>query len=560
MHHRSFDMQLLCRLTLLGTVALTGLTACNGVTQMDLETDQIPADAWSDLPPVCIQAPVDAPARLLTRNEYNNTVRDLLGDATRPADRFPPEPRVLGFENNSDAHRVNSLLVSRYLEAAESVSARALAERRAQLIPCDPATIGEEACGDQFLGQFATRAFRRPLTDEERTSLTSFFSGTLAKEGFGAAVEWTIQVVLQSPQFLYRVERAEHGDPHELASRLSYFLWSSMPDDALLEAARTGELATEAGLEQQARRMLKDPKAIDTVQSFFRQWLHLDGMEKLEKNTTAHPEFVDGVAPAWRRGLELFIEDSVWNGEGTLEALFTSPALFVDEHTAPIYGMELPTGTGPFARMEMSVTERRGLLTQPGLLAALAGPYDSSPVQRGVFVRERFLCEALPAPPANISIVPPDPDPNSTTRERFSQHTADPTCAGCHQLIDPVGFGFEQYDALGRFRAAENGKPIDASGEVTGVRDPALAGPFNGAAELSERFARSPLVRDCVATQWYRYAAGRLEATEDGCSLRDVKLHFARSGGDFRELLVAIIQTPAFRTRGLPDATIEVTP
>ena len=554
-------------LSRLGTVALTGLAACQGVNTLDLQTDPPPVDPWGGIPAACIQAPVDAPARLLTREEYNNTVRDLLGDSTRPADAFPAEPRVLGFENNSDAHRVNALLVSRYLEAAEQVSARALAERRAHLIPCDPVALGAEACGALFVDQFAPRAYRRPLTDEERTSLLTFFREILAKEGFDAAVEWTVQVVLQSPQFLYRVEQGGRLDgdlawltPYELASRLSYFLWSSLPDDALLEAARTGELATEAGLEKHARRMLEDPKARDTIQSFFRQWLHLDGMEKLEKNTHAHPDFKPAVAPAWRRGLELFIEDTVWNGEGTLEALFTSPVLFVDQHTAPVYGMELPPGAATFARMEMPSEQRRGLLTQPGLLAALAGPYDSSPVQRGIFVRERFLCESIPAPPANIPIIPPDPDPNSTTRERFAQHTADPTCAGCHHLIDPVGFGFEQYDALGRYRETENGKPIDATGSVTNVRDPALEGPFNGVAELSERFARSALVQDCVATQWYRFALGRLEAEEDGCSVRDVKHAFERSGGSFRELLVAITRTPAFRTRRVSEAAEGATP
>jgi hypothetical protein len=164
-------------------------------------------------------------------------------------------------------------------------------------------------------------------------------------------------------------------------------------------------------------------------------------------------------------------------------------------------------------------------------------------------VRERILCDPLPPPPPNVDTTPPDPDPNLTTRERFAIHSASSECAMCHRRIDGIGFGFETYDALGRYRAEENGIPIDASGSIFGARDESLSAPFNGAIELTTRLARSDQVRDCIATQWYRYAFGRIESEADTCSVRQAKSRFASEGGNLRELLVGLTLTDAFRYR-----------
>jgi hypothetical protein len=507
------------------------------------------------------EAPPATPTRLLTREEYDNTVRDLLGDATRPARSFPAEPRILGFENNASAHKANPLLVAAYLEAAEDIAARALAEHREALVPCDPAQVSEAECGRAFLDHLLPRAYRRPPGEAERERLEVFFEKVRATDGFDTAVEWTLQVILQSPQFLYRTEVGQPGtqeegavlDGYEVASRLSYFLWASMPDDALLAAAAAGELGTQEGVTRQARRLISDARATRAVQSFFRQWLHLDGMEKVEKTELADDA---PVAKAWRGGIERFIE-TVWNSSGALSELLTRPAVHLDAATAPLYGIP-PPPPGEWKVVE-ATGERAGLLTQPGLMAYLAGPEDSSPILRGVFVRERLLCQLLPAPPADIPIIPPDPDPNATTRERFAAHTANAACAGCHDLIDPVGFGFEQYDGLGRFRTTENGLPVDASGALTRVGDD-LRGTFNGAVELSQRLAASAEVQDCVATQVYRFALGRLEAKEDTCALAYVQAQFRESGGDLRELMVAVATSHAFLTRAAPASEPEVRP
>ena len=497
------------------------------------------------------------PSRLLTRFEYDNTVRDLLFDDTRPAAAFPAETSTLGFDNNAEAHRANPTLVQAYLEVAEDIAARAVAERLSALLPCDPASDGEVACGEAFARSFAARAFRRPVSDDEVQIFLRAFDAERQRAGFEAGIEAMIQVALMSPQLLYRLEPVPAGDandvvalgPYELASRLSYFLWGSMPDDALLEAAETGALSTREGVEAEARRLLADPRAKDAVRHFHAQWLLLDGLSHLVKDDATYPSYTPALRAVWREEMDRFIEHVWFDSDGTLEELLTSPVSFVDATLAAFYDVEGPSHDG-FAEVTLDPATRAGLLTRPGLLAVLANPDQSSPIRRGVFVRERLFCDALPPPPDDLAIIPPDPDPNATTRERFAEHTANEACVSCHQLIDPVGFGFERYDGIGRYRSTENGLPIDASGELVAV-DEAIAGPFDGAVELSQKLAGSVQVKYCVATQWFRFAAGRLERSADSCSLDDVRARFSAGGGDLKELLVAIAASDAFRFRKL---------
>ncbi len=507
---------------------------------------------------VCIAgAPASAlepsPPRLLTREEFDNTVRDLLFDTTRPAQAFPPENRTLDFENNAQSHVVNPLLVKSYLTAAEEIAERAVTQHLRELVPCKVSDATADACAQQFLTGFTRRAFRRPATQQELEPLRTLFAATRAELGFATAVNWTIQAVLQSPQFLYRTDLGEPtpGAPVvpltglELASRLSYFLWASMPDDALLLAAESGALSTAAGVEAQARRMLADPKAHAAVASFHRQWLHLDGLTTLSKSAQAYPKYDPALRESWRKSVDAFLEDAFWN-QGTLGALFTSPTLFVDDRLAALLGLPGPA-QGELHAVAADPRQRSGLLTQPALMALLSTSNQGSPIKRGVFTREKILCHVLAPPPPNIPIIPPDPLPTATTRERFAEHTANAYCASCHRMIDPVGFGFERYDGLGRYREEENGKRVDSSGELTVTREAAIEGPFQDAVELSHRLAQSTQVSDCVASQWYRFAMGRLEQAHDVCSLREVQARFARSNGDLKDLLVGITLTQAFR-------------
>jgi hypothetical protein len=481
-------------------------------------------------------------ARLLTRFEYDNTVRDLLGDKTRPAQNFPAENRILAFDNDGRTHTVSPLLVEQYQAAAEEVAQRAVAENRAMLVPCNPAT-GAMTCGNQFVDRFLRRAFRGEVSGDESAPFHDLFKTGLETDGFDTGVEMVVEAVLQSPRFLYRIETATPGDEpspasrDELASRLSYFLWGSMPDDQLLDAS----LSNSKEIEAEVRRMLADHRSRDSVKHFFMQWLDLEGLASIAKDPNAFPEFRSSMRRSWVSSIERYIEHVVFE-QGTVHALFTEPIIFVDDLLAPLYGASADP------------EQRAGLLTQPALLAKLAHPDQASPIRRGVFVRERILCELLPSPPNNVDITPPDPDPNATTRERFAEHTSNATCRGCHQLIDPIGFGFEQYDALGRYREVENGIPIDASGELIATRDPNLVGPYVGAIELSEKLAGSSEVRECLVTQVFRFAMGRAESEEDECTLRRLNNTLIAADGRIDELLVAITLTQAFRMKREEDA------
>ena len=490
--------------------------------------------------------------RLLTRYEYDNTIFALLGDDSQPAQTFPPENQSTAFENNAEDHQVDKDSVRRYMEVAEDIADNAMLDLGA-ILPCDPAAGFEAVCGDEFIVAFGRRAFRRPLDEDERVLFFDLFQSELAVHGFTQAVATVIQAMLQSPQFLYRIEMipegAEPGDvvavsDFEMASRLSYFLAATMPDDALLDAAEAGELRTAAQIEMHARRLLESDGARLAVRHFHRQWLALSALESVTKDPALYPGLELSTAPdEWAQSVQDFVEHVVFEGEGTFEELLSSDRVFLSQSMATFYGAQAAAGGG-----YTLPGERAGLVTQPALMALLAYPDRSSPVARGVFTRERLLCQKLPPPPDDVDIEPPDPDPNATTREKFDQHTEDAACAGCHVLIDPLGFAYEHYDAVGRWRTEENGLPIDASGEVIGANDDDLAGPVDDAIQLANRLAQSEDFQECATSQWLTFALGRTpDDDDDHCTLETTRE--AAASGDIRELLVAIALSDAFRHR-----------
>jgi hypothetical protein len=497
-------------------------------------------------------SPGVAPIRLLTHLQYDNTVADLLGDTTRPSQQFPAENAVVGFTNNVAANQANPRLVEAYQTAAEALAATAVTSRLTMLAPCADGT-DNGTCGRSFIHDFGAKVFRRTLTDGETGVFTALFDATLA-QGYPKAIELTLRAMLQSPQFLYRVDAVQAPTPEtgaillgpsELASRLAYFLTNTTPDDNLLTAAANNQLATPDQVETQARRLLETPRAHQMAQDFVGQWLGLARLEGAARQATDETFGATELVPDWQASFASFIDDVVWN-DGTMNGLFTSPKLFLSSKLATLYGVSAPSD--PSTPVSMP-TQRSGLMTQPAIMALFAHSDQSAPVLRGVFVRQQLLCLDVPPPPPNVVPIPPMVDQTATTRERFAQHTADPACSGCHDLIDGIGFGFERYDQLGRYRETENNLPVDDSGEVVETGDPALDGPYQGAIELSAKLANDSTARDCLATQWYRYAMGRVEDTSDQCSLNDVKTRFASSNGSFRELLVAITLSDAFRYR-----------
>jgi hypothetical protein len=497
-------------------------------------------------------SPGAAPLRLLTHLQYDNTVADLLGDTTHPSQQFPAENVVVGFSNNVAANQANPRLVEAYQTAAESLAATAVSTELTTLAPCADGTENS-TCGHTFIQDFGAKVFRRALTEGEAGVFNTLFDATLP-DGYPKAIELTLRAMLQSPQFLYRVDAlhaatAESGaillGPNELASRLSYFLTNTTPDDTLLAAAAANQLQTSDQVEAQARRLLDTPRARQMSEDFMGQWLGLAQLNGAARQASDESFGATELVPDWQASLTAFLDDAVWN-DGTVNGLFTSPKLFLSSKLATLYGATLPSDPS----MPVSVPDQRsGLMTQPAIMALLAHSDQSGPVQRGVFVRQQLMCLEVDPPPPNVVPVPPKVDQSATTRERFAQHTADPSCAGCHVLLDGIGFGFERYDQLGRYRETENNLPIDDSGQVVDSGDPALDGDFQGAIELSQRMANNDTVRNCIATQWYRYAMGRVEDSTDECSLNDIKTRFSSSNGSFRELLVAITLSDAFRYR-----------
>lgn len=490
------------------------------------------------------------PLRRLTRTEYNNTVADLLGDTTKPADDFAPDEELLGFAAGLS---VSPLLAEQYMNAAEALSVQATADLPA-LLGCDPATKSEDTCANGFIDAFGKGAYRRPLATDERDALRALYMDGKSKYDYRTGIELVMQAVLQSPDFLYRVELGKQTSTpqvvqltgYEIASRLSYLLWNTTPTPELLAAAAAGELDTPAGIEKHARAMVADPRAHETVRSFHHQWLDLDQLDIKGKDPMVYPEYDDALKASMIEETERYVQDVVFEQDGTVETLLTSRATFIDDKLADLYGMTKPAAAWDSAALDGK--QRAGLLTQASVLSVYAKSNQSSPVHRGKFVRERLLCQQLSPPPAGLIIVPPDPDPNASTRERFAEHSKNATCAGCHHLMDPIGFGFEHYDGIGRYRDMDGKFKVDSSGEIKDSRD--ADGTFDGVIELENKLAQSQEVRECMASEWFVYAFGRsINNDLDTCSREKLFSAFAASGYKIQDLLVALATSDAFRYR-----------
>lgn len=500
------------------------------------------------------------PIRRLSHAEYERTLADLFEGVPVPEFEFPDDLAVHGFENNAQALNASALLVERYNEVAADMASLAVEQSLTELLPCDPAEA-DFSCAEAFVSAFGLRAFRRPLSDDERERYTNLVLDQSANIGtFEAGVELAIQAFLQSPSFLYRMEsssaQAAPGDlvrvtGYEMASRLSYLLWQSMPDDELFDAAAAGQLSTTEEVEAQARRMLDDPRALAALVDFHRQWLDFDRLLEQTKEPSMFPEWSDALRDSMYEEGQRFVAKVFEEGDGTLAELLTSRVTDVNPEVAALYGVAAPAQG--WAPVELDPRERAGILTLPTVLASHARPTNGSPPLRGVFVLERLLCARPPDPPPDAdTTVPEVPEGETVTnRELFESRTGAAACQGCHVQIDGIGFGFEHYDSLGRFRTEDNGLPVDARGEVVRFED--IQGSFDGAVELSERLAESQTVQACVTENWFSYAQGR-EATEaDTCSLAELDVVMAESGGDIRELLVAIATSRAFTHKVITD-------
>ena len=491
------------------------------------------------------------PTRRLTRDQYLATVRDLLGDTRDLSDRFPADDKGEAVFAPPDTLTVTPTWADKLLSSAEELAKTAMANP-ARLLPCNPSG-NEDACADQFIKTFGKRAFRRPLNADDVAGLTAIYKTGAAQGGFASGIELVISTILQSPSFVYRVELGQKAGsiagavkltPHEVASRLSYFIWGTMPDQLLFEAADTGKLTSAEDIGAQVERMMKDPRARTTLVGFNQRLFGTDIIDEASKDGETYPQFTDEVKAAMKAEFQAYVEDALFAGDGSLDTLLTSKTTFVNTALASLYGVPAPGGTG-LQKVQLDGTQRAGLLTTVGLLSAHTISDTSAPIIRGKFIRERLLCTELAEPPPGLEVEAPAPKPGMTTRELLVQHATSPSCSACHDLMDPIGFGYGNFDGIGRWRTTEEGKAVDASGRLTNTD---VDGEFRGPVQLAQKLASSQQVSDCVMTTMLNFVQGT-QLVQDACLTSRLRKSFDDSKHDLRALVLAIARSDGFQYR-----------
>lgn len=485
--------------------------------------------------------------RRLTRAELDAAASALVGPTTLFTDSLAAEDRPLGFDNH-DGLVVSGLLVDQLAVVSGKLADRVAADPRWSSCSGD-----DRGCFDAFATDFVARAFRRPVTSEERDGLFSVFQAGRDGADYAAGIHLVVEAVFQSTGFLYRTELGADGqsgvrllEGHELASELSFLVTGGPPDDELTRASVDGKLADPEERARQARRLLATDQGRRRLEDFVLQWVGLSELEAIQKDNLVFPEFSADWRTSMRAETHAFIEDLFESGDGKVSTLIGADYTFVDDRMAEFYGLPDRPGATP-ARVKLP-PERRGLLTQASVLATYAHFGDTSPVHRGKMVFTSFLCGQMPPPPPSVNTSLPVPDGKRTTRERLRAHTDNPSCAGCHASMDPIGLGFEDFDGLGKHRTVEVDAPVDASGSIVTPKTVGEGQPFTGGAAGAAILASHPEVEACVTKQLYRYGFGRKE-TASSCETGDVREALDRSGGDLREALVAYVRSTAFSER-----------
>lgn len=497
-------------------------------------------------------APSARVVRRLTGREISYALQDVLpwvrADYAPNLTWLGDKPAVAGFENDPASSAVNRPAVEDAADVATNVG-RLVSERSAGI----PSCYGDAACIRSYVLEVARLLWRRDLSAEERTQLTGLFDEVVAQGDVPAAAGAAVEAILASPDFLYRLEGAQVAPPGagalavtpvELASRLSFLLWDSVPDDELLDAASGGRLGTPAEIEAQARRMVADPRFVRMLGAFHVQWLSA----RERTSVSGHPP--DGTVmlnDSLDAELEHFLGAALENGL-TLRELLTTSNFAVNGDLALMYG--LPHGADGWRVERLDPAKRKGILTTVSFLGARTDNFDSSPIKRGHTMQRSIFCVDVPPAPNTALVVVPKPAeyPDATNRERYDRAVKVNGCWGCHQSMNELGYGLESYDILGMWRDTDHGKPVDASGRIVSSD---VDGPFNGGVELVERVAGSAQVRECYASHWMRYALGRAET---GCETLPVAERFEESGGDIVELIVAVATSDALRTRTAAEA------
>lgn len=493
-------------------------------------------------------------ARLIDAEQYANAVHDVFGEDIRVEASFAPPPRRQGLLSLGSAEMVVTPgLLEQFDRAARGVAAQVVAEqRRGTLIPCTPgvASQPDDACAAKFFTQVGRFLFRRSLSASElQLHVRAAHEATKVYGDFYAGLAPSLTGMMVSPKFLYFTETVEPDPDHpglerldggSKATRLSLFLWNSLPDDALLRAAEAGELHEQAGFERQLERLLAVPDRLERgVRAFFADLLLLDKFDGLAKDAVIYPVFTPLVANSAREQILRQLIDHLLVRGGDYRELFTTPYSFADGNIAPLQRVPVQ-GTG-WMPVTLEGPQHAGLLTAPGFLAAHSHPGRSSPTLRGKAIREALLCQRVPDPPPNVdfNLFEGSLETMKTARERLAAHSTDPVCAGCHKITDPIGLALEKFDGAGVFRATEKGAPIDASGDLDGTA-------FSDAAGLGQALRVNRALVPCLASRLYGHGVGHETAAGDRPWLAWLIKRFANEGYRYPDLLRLIALSRAF--------------
>ncbi len=507
--------------------------------------------------------------RRLTRSQYQNTLRDLFGDALVLPRAIEPDvvqdgSIAIGASNTSISPRG----VEQFEGGAYDMAQQLLRDpmRRTPMLACTPIGVTDDACAATFIRAMGRRIWRRPLADNEVMNLqvVAANAATVLND-FHRGLEYALAALLMSTDFIFRAEIGEPDAAHpgtrrfgayEFASRLAFFLWDSGPDDALLDAAGDGSLDRPERLSTQVQRMLASPRAHRGIRSFLSDWLRLSRLDSLSKDTQIFPSFAPDLGPSAREEVLRTGEWLTFDQNADFRDLLVTRTTFVNRRLAAVYGVPFPERDAlPTAFAQITLPEsgpRRGLLGMAATLAANAHPTQTSPTLRGRYIRETILCGVIPDPPVNLNTgIPEVSERAPTLRARVAQHLEAPVCNGCHILMDPQGLGLESFDSIGRYRALDHGVPIDASG----MWEESTFGDANGLAALLRRDERFP---HCVVTRLFRFAQGRIAQDGETAEVGRLAQFFAWRGYRLRALVEEIATSPAFRrttmvsTGGMP--------
>lgn len=533
--------------------AVVGLAACDGTPEDTATGDDTPVDRGPKPEAITAEDPGPPTLRRLTSSQLSRSIHDLLGDVTITGQVEPDIPVDGSLAIGSATTTISNRGVEQQETLAFDVAAQVAADADLldAVLPCAPSGAQDEACMRELVDTFGMRAWRRPLSKDESDRVLDVAMDAAETLGtFATGAEFAIATVLQSPNFVFREELGEERDgarwytDYELASKLAFFLWDTIPDDALLEAAGKGELSTTEGLTAQVDRMLADDRAREGVLAVFEDAYELYDLPKLSKDPNVFEHMSGTVGESARTQTLMDLAWLIFEEEGDFRDIFTTRTTHIDRELASIYGVAAPAREG-FARTELPEDgRRRGLLGQLSFVGLHAHPTSSSATLRGKALRERVLCHPIPPPPAGVDTSIPEPGPDAVTlRDRIQVHLESPACAGCHQITDPVGLALENFDGLARWRTKENGGTIDPSGDLDGT-------PFTDAWDLARVIREHEDTPRCVVDHFWTAAMGRRASDGETANVAWLEESFAWHGYKVKNMLTDLVTSESFRKVG----------